>query len=326
MVAALIVVGTVAAGIFGQLAHRGKATAVPSPPAQRSAPASGVYVGPGDAVAVVNFGRWRKVSAAFAVDYIPATDWQAISAPTWLLGQWEGSGLPLVLAVPMLPDHGSATIAEGAQGKYDHYFRTLAQHLLRYDAASASLRIGWEMNGGWYSWSAAHDPATWIAYYRRIVSVMRSVPGTRFNFVWNPNVGSPSLDPAAAYPGDAFVDEIGMDVYDWRWNAPWANPQSRWEWLVNEPGGLSWLAAFGAEHNKPISLPEWSLALPEENTNGGGGDDPYFVRELLDWASTHGVVSEAYFDYDTHRLANFPTAEREYLRVERELDDLRAAG
>ncbi|HWT45993.1 MAG TPA: glycosyl hydrolase, partial [Vicinamibacterales bacterium] len=224
-----------------------------------------------------------------------------------------------MLAVPMLPDAGKVSLADGARGEYNHYFRTLAENLVRFGEQSASLRIGWEMNGGWYRWSAASDPVSWIGYYRQIVTTMRSVPGARFTFVWNPNTGTRSMDAEAAYPGDAYVDQIGMDIYDWEWNTPDATPQSRWVWMRTHLNGLDWLAAFAAAHHKPISLPEWGLAQPQDNTNGGGGDDPYYVSHLLDWAAAHHVVAEAYFNSGTHQLANFPAAEQAYMRAERSI-------
>ncbi|HWC34899.1 MAG TPA: glycosyl hydrolase [Mycobacteriales bacterium] len=315
-----------AAGIFGwQLAHRPEATAT-APPSARTAPVSGVYIGPGDPNGAVDFGQWRKVAVGFASDYLPSATWDDIASPLWLLRRWQGSGFRLMLGVPMLPDQGPSSIADGAQGDYDQYFHTLAANLVRYGAASAALRIGWEMNGGWYRWSAVDDPQAWIAYYRHIVTAMRSVEGQRFTFVWNPNTGTRSMDAEAAYPGDAYVDQIGLDVYDWEWNTPDATPESRWDWIETHPNGLDWLASFGAAHQKPISLPEWALATPEENTNGGGGDDPYFVSKLLDWCATHDVASEAYFDYGTHRLANFPASQQVYEHAERGLDRLNPAG
>ena len=43
---------------------------------------------------------------------------------------------------------------------------------------------------------------------------MRSVPGTRFLFVWNPNACTTDLPLDDWYPGNSYVDIIGMDVYD----------------------------------------------------------------------------------------------------------------
>ena len=49
---------------------------------------------------------------------------------------------------------------------------------------------------------------------------MRSVPNSNFRFIWNANAlyqyGSPDVlnPPWLAYPGDAWVDVIAIDLYD----------------------------------------------------------------------------------------------------------------
>ncbi len=327
LVVIAVALSTVGAGVGWKLQqhHHPGAAAAPPPAVLRLAPASGVYIGPGDPAQLADFGHWRKLPVRFAADYLPSASWQDISAPLWLLRQWQGSGLRLMLGVPMLPGHGSTSVAAGARGAYNGYFHKLAQNLVHYGAGTASLRIGWEMNGNWYAWSAVSDPAAWIAYYRNIVTTMRSVPGARFTFIWNPNIGTRTMDAETAYPGDAYVDQIGVDIYDWEWNTPDATPQSRWAWIATHQNGLDWVASFARRHHEPISLPEWGLAQRHENMNGGGGDDPYFISHLLDWAAVHHVVSEVYFNNGTHRLAHFPKAEQEYLRIERSLALLQAS-
>lgn len=273
---------------------------------------SGVYAGAGNGDGAIKFGHWRGAKVAFAEDYLSTDNWHDIAVPTWWLRQWRAARLPLVLAVPMLPDSHRATLAAGAHGHYDRYFRTLARNMVRFGDRSASLRIGWEMNGNWYRWSAIGHPDRWIAYYRHIVSSMRSVRGANFNFNWNPNLGYTGISPVAVYPGDRYVDSIGMDVYDWKWNDPTATPQVRWDNIVNRSYGLSWLARFGIEHGKPVTLPEWSLAPKTANANGGGGDDPLFIRNIVAWAAAHHVQYEAYFNFGPYKLRHYPHAKVVY--------------
>jgi hypothetical protein len=170
------------------------------------------------------------------------------------------------------------------------------------------------MNGDWYRWSAAKDPASWRAYYRRIVLAMRSVPGQSFRFDWTMNLGSSAIPAAYAYPGDAYVDYIGIDVYDWKWGDPTATPAQRWAWVKTQPYGLDWVSAFANIHHKQLTVPEWGLARRQVMSNGGGGDDPLFVRNLIAWAKTEGVKYEAYFNTLDHSISNgqFPNAARTY--------------
>ena len=117
-----------------------------------------------------------------------------------------------------------------------------------------------------------------MAYWRQIVTTMRAVPGEKFKFLWNPNAPSPTIyTPTEAYPGNAYVDYVGTDVYDNFWGKPFT-PAAAWVHQLTEQWGLDWLSAFAVEHDKPIAIPEWS---DEYRTDGHGlGDDPSFIDNM----------------------------------------------
>jgi hypothetical protein len=170
------------------------------------------------------------------------------------------------------------------------------------------LRLGWEFNGSWFPWQVtnATDAANFAAYFRNIVDSMRSVSGGSFKFVWNANAGT-SFDgaytPAQAYPGNAYVDYIGIDVYDEGWSSP-ATPQNAWANQLSQDWGLDPLASFANSQGKPITFPEWALDI---TTDGHGmGDDPYFIGQFASWIVQNNVAWTSYFNYDasngTHDL------------------------
>jgi hypothetical protein len=275
---------------------------------------SGVYVGAGSPTVLSSFSTWRGRKANFAVDYLATDSWSNIERPTWWLNQWKSTGTTLVLGVPMLIDDPSTTLAEGAKGTYDVHFKTLAQTLVSNGYGAATLRVGWEMNGDWYRWSAKSNPTAWITYYRRIVSTMRSVSGQKFTFDWTMNLGASAMPAEAAYPGDAYVSYVGVDAYDWRWGDSTITPQDRWKWILGQSYGLEWVAQFAAAHGKRVAVPEWGLAETSAMSGGGGGDDPYYIRSMLDWTRAHNVIYEAYFNWNTHRLDTglYPASASEY--------------
>jgi hypothetical protein len=84
--------------------------------------------------------------------------------------------------------------------------------------------------------------------------------------IWNPQgYGSPDIPGNTAqayYPGDAYVDVVGNDLYDIRGKA---------EWAANE-------SLYRAHLGKKYALPEWGL---------WGIDDPAFVRKMGAFARTH---------------------------------------
>jgi hypothetical protein len=92
-------------------------------------------------------------------------------------------------------------------------------------------------------------------------------PTSRLRVVWNPlGFSEPKRrgnTPAAYYPGDAYVDVVGGDVYKTPTNV----------------GHLTALEALYRAHpRKPFAIPEWGLQ---------GVDDPDFVRRVARFVRTH---------------------------------------
>ena len=112
------------------------------------------------------------------------------------------------------------------------YFVTLAQTLVNGGEANAYLRLGFEFDGAWMAWAATTPSAeaSFAAYFQQIVTAMRAVPGENFRFVWNPDAAAftqSGYSVAAAYPGNAYVDVIGLDAYDQSWATP-QTPANAW--------------------------------------------------------------------------------------------------
>ncbi len=268
----------------------------------------GVYVGSGDPSGVASFAAATGTHPAYASDYLPKDEgWAGISndsTVSWITSQWRGSGYTLILGVPIIPTDASGnaqgTLAAGAAGQYNSYYVTLADSLVSGGAPNAVLRLGWEFTGNWYPWQVtdATDAADYAAYFRNIVTSMRSVPGQSFKFVWNPNAGSSfgsAYTPAQAYPGSAYVDYVGIDVYDEGWSTP-ATPQNAWANQLSQSWGLNWLAGFAAAEGKPIVFPEWGTDITSDGH--GMGDDPYFIDQFANWIVQNNVAWTSYFDFD----------------------------
>jgi hypothetical protein len=258
----------------------------------------GVYNMGGSPGAVTTFASETGTHPAFLSEYLDRSrGWGGMDNGGGIAA-WRGSGYRLVLGVPMIPDGTGGTLAAGAAGAYDSYFVTLAQNLVNGGEPDAILRLGWEFTGGWYPWGVHNstDAANFAAYFRNIVNVMRSVPGQAFQFVWNPNGDGPTnYTPDQAYPGSAYVDYIGTDVYDQCWCSP-LTPQNAWADDLTHPWGLNWLAAFAAQQGKPIAFPEWGLSRRPDGR--GLGDDPYFIDQFAAWITQSNVAWTSYFNAD----------------------------
>ena len=262
-----------------------------------SRPEFGVRAGPGcqgrkELPRFENFAG-RKVDRV--VDALNQSDWpQLESSIAWASKCWAGAPVKLTLSVPMLVEKGPGTLADGANGKFDRIFLKTAKTMVANGQSRAIVRIGWEFNGNWMPWAASKDPKNFIAYYRRIVRLMRSVPGQDFEFEWTPGVGRQSFPPDQGYPGDDVVDVIGMDIYNEYWSPALANNRVRFAWYMNQPYGLRWHREFAAQHRKPMAYSEWGSGT---RTDGhGAGDDAHFFEQMGDWFATNNVLYQSYWE------------------------------
>jgi Fibronectin type III domain/Glycosyl hydrolase family 26 len=159
------------------------------------------------------------------------------------------------------------------------------------------IRLGWEFNGSWMPWAAGNDPVNYVAAYRHVVSLMRSVPGVSFTFDWCMSWGPNATAPDSVYPGDDVVDIIGMDVYNTYFSPANADPMARWNTLLTAPYGLNWLVTFSQAHGKPLSIPEWGTGEDLINNGGtGGGDDPLFVANMSNFMESNSAAYSDYWD------------------------------
>lgn len=263
----------------------------------RAEPEFSVYRGPGclgrDRIKTFETFSGRKVQRT--VDALNQQTWAEMrSSIPWVISCWKDSGLALTLSVPMLTFRDTGTLADGVAGKYDDIFLLSARHLVANGFSDAVVRIAWEFNGHWMPWRADKDPENYVNYFRRIVALMRSIPGQKFKFEWTPGHGLHKIAPPKVYPGDDYVDIIGMDVYDEIWNESMRDPVARWAYYRDQPFGLAWHRDFAAAHRKPLAYSEWGVGTRPDGH--GSGDDPYFVQQMAAWIATVKPLYHNYWD------------------------------
>jgi hypothetical protein len=274
----------------------GVAAVAPTTSAQAVSTWTSGVAGSGNTDSPASFATWRGASVPVVSNYIPRATWDGIANPTGV-AEWDGLGYHMVWSVPMLPNN-EGTIQIGATGAYNLYFISLAQHLVANGQGNADIRLGWEMNGSWYTWRGDKDPASYVAYWRQIVTAMRAVPGAQFTFNWSPANNAPK--PAEPdYPGDAYVDEVGHSVYDQAWDVSADMIASRWDEIYNGRWGyegMAWLSAFSKTHNKPIGVAEWGLS---KRCDGHAGlDDPTFIQNMYNYFASNNMAYEMYYNFD----------------------------
>ncbi|GLS17209.1 hypothetical protein GCM10007874_02240 [Labrys miyagiensis] len=255
-------------------------------PKTGSGPLLVVFVG-NDPIDADRFDAWlerRADGVQLFTGYANWVDWSGSIG--WLVDRWKPSGRRAFWSIPLIPT--GATLAEAAQGEHDERYAVAARRLAASQPQGPILiRTGWEFNAEWFPWSALKEPDKFAGAYRRFVRSFRSI-SSRFVFEWTPNIGDRGLDPEVAYPGDDYVDIIGLDFYYHpQWNS--ADPDIAWTHMLEQPYGLKWHQRFAGDRRKPTSYAEWGVALDSSG--------PY-VRQAAAWFRDHDTVYQSYWNSD----------------------------
>lgn len=154
----------------------------------------------------------------------------------------------------------TGTFGNIASGVLDTFYKADAE------AAAAAghtiiARMGHEFNlegAAVHSYGYPHETAAeFIEGWQHIVNIFKEKGASNVKWCWNPNVwGNPSdktANPTTWYPGDAYVDYMGLDSYC-RHDAPVSTPYQMTESSYNSCAGL------GA---KPIIICEFGVAKDE---------------------------------------------------------------
>jgi Glycosyl hydrolase family 26 len=195
-------------------------------------------------------------------------------------------------AVPLVqinPAHVSLDAI--AAGQYDAYLGAFANAVQAY-RHPVILSFGHEMNGFWYSWGYRHtSPATFVAAWRHIVTVFRTLEVPNVTWLWTVNVIDPGRgipDPAPWWPGRSYVTWVGIDGYyfkpSWRF-APLFGPT---------------IKAVRALTRDPILIAE-TAAAP-------AAGKPAKITDLFAGIHAYGLLGFVWFDADANQDWRIETA------------------
>ena len=207
------------------------------------------------------------------------------SFPATQAGQVAATGAtPVVTWEPWDPaagvDQPAYRLSRIASGKHDSYVGMWARQVRSYGKPLV-IRFGHEMNGSWYPWSAqanGNTPADYVAAFRHVRAVFVKAGATNAAWSWSPNVPYDGSVPLAqVYPGDAHVDRVALDGYNWSTLQPASTWTSFWD-VMSE--GVSQVRAITAE---PLFIGE--TASPEL-----GGDKAAWIGGLFATLADHPEI------------------------------------
>lgn len=140
-------------------------------------------------------------------------------------GQHSSPGLQIGLWL-----NGTRGCSSIVEGDMDGQIALLISYLERSRAAKIFLRLGYEFDNP--SFGYGDDPDMYILAFRKIVSDCRerltAAARGRVLFVWHSWAAPAARDFRDFYPGDAFVDWIGVSVFQQvlPWSPPWGGRAS----------------------------------------------------------------------------------------------------
>src|SRR4051794_20731121 len=184
-----------------------------------------------------------------------------------------------------------------ASGQFDAYLSAQGKALAAVGAPVA-VRFAHEMNGTWYPWGQGvngNTPADYVAAYRHVHDVITAAGATNVIWVWSPItvISRPGVPLAPLYPGDDYVDWVGLSVY---FSSPTAT------YAAEVPATLRELDRLAP--TKPLYVAETSV-LP-------GPNRPAMIHELITGLLTiPNLVGLTWFNHDTnhdYRIDNDPPA------------------
>ena len=162
---------------------------------------------------------------------------------------------------------------------YNAYLDKIAAYALALQAKGIPVlfRPFHENNGSWFWWGAAHCSASEFKnLYRYTEEYLRDVKGVHnFLYVYSPNGPIASeADYLTRYPGDAFIDVPGVDMYH-------EKPQKKDSWMENFGKTLDVVQAFAAKHHKLTTVPETGILCGKDTLGRTGMQRPDWLTEAL---------------------------------------------
>ncbi len=190
------------------LTHGRTASARPTPAAARLMPHRryiGVYT-PGDpgGPGVARFERATGTRPTLIAYFTP---FGARFDPGAAASVVRDGALPLIQINPR-----TVSVSSIADGQWNTYLARYAAAVKRFGSPVA-VSFGHEMNGNWYTWGRQHTPApVFVRAWRVIHHAFARAGATNVTWVWTVNrSGGPAANPAAWWPGAAYVNWVGID-------------------------------------------------------------------------------------------------------------------
>lgn len=223
---------------------------------------------------------------------------------------WQHGSVPLITWEPQFTEDTPSDIeTKIADGEYDQYIEGWATKLKTFlsgvdgkygteDDRRVYLNFAHEMNGNWYPWSATkgeNTPADYVRMRQHVHNIFAQagIDQSRLQWIWTASASDAGDFTAEEYyPGDDYVDWVGIDGYNFghafAWSA-WRSPEQ-----VFEPMRQRLLKVAPG---KPLAIPEVaSTSMNAYGTDSSAKND--WIAQLSDYLKIADVRMLSWFNLD----------------------------
>ena len=199
------------------------------------------------------------------------------------------------------------------QGGYDQYITNFAR-LIKSFKSEVFLRFAHEMNGNWYPWAGSKIGVDkYISIYKHVKDIFDREEVE--NVKWVFSINWEDVPPIKAnrslnyYPGDTYVDYVGIDGYNW------GNTQSWSRWVTFKELFYKVYEEINHTVKKPILISEFSSA------SSGGDKAKWIINAMKDIKRLEDITGFVLFNVNKEVDWRFPVNEKSGEEFTKQLED-----
>lgn len=249
-------------------------------PSGPSEPAAGIALGafiPGassDASKIDAFSRMIGADPRIVMWYQRwSGEWSGFSAKTADAIAARGA-MPMISWEPTAGpvDDAAWSLRSIVDGSHDAYIRKWVRQVAAW-GHPIYVRPMYEMNGWWASWCVranGNSARDFVSAWRHIVDLGRAAGATNIRWVWSPNVDNDGLGVPFQdlYPGDGYVDWVGLDGFN-----------RGTSWSTTEWQSIEEIFSVSVGHLRQLT--DKPILIGETGSSEIGGDKAAWIRNEL---------------------------------------------
>jgi hypothetical protein len=190
------------------------------------------------------------------------------------------------------PGYTLASIIDGSHDEYIDRFATAVRDL----GLPVAIRFAHEMNGNWFPWSEERNGNTrgqYVHAWRHVHDRFTAIGATNAIWIWSPNVitARPSVRLAPLYPGDDYVDWMGMVGYYRR--------------IYYDDKGVPKAPTFANTYQSTLdelrAVAVKPIVITELGATEVGGNKPAWIRSIFDGlAANADIIGFVWFNHSVN--------------------------